>query len=56
MIFKMAIMDHVLSRELPLEFFFFDQLRNVMGGRALYFTGLYLYATDCTKEGNRASR
>jgi len=43
-------------RELPTEFFYFDQMRYILGGRAIYYTGLYLYATDCTKDGKRAAR
>jgi len=43
-------------RELPLVFFYFDQLYSVMGGSALYYLGIYGYGADVSNDSWRATR
>lgn len=52
----LAIINYRYIRELPVEFFYFDELYQFFGGLSVYYLGMYGYGTDITGPAERAHR
>ena len=51
-----GIINYTFIYELPLEFFYMDNISSFLGGYAVYYLGIYSYGTNVSKPKDRAYR